>query len=479
MPIRGAADSSARPFRRASTEHFDPVPESEVKHIAGKYATSSQSERSLALAEYKAGVRAALFELEMSMEPVQCNDLSEPSRMFQDAGQQLDNVLELMQKVNEEQSESTGAMRELMNHMTLVSPKKMREDAEEQCSVVLTAREKLIHIERILVEGHVAEATALLTQIVEFQDPEEQALAPMLQTAPSSIQEAAEANFGLGEIASAAGKAAIAETYYQTALNLFKQCEKGPEQAAFVSEAMAQLLWAVLEQEESLTEDGKIAHCREEHEELLRGLVLDSALLVQQMSGYSASSLKLLERTMQAQVSLGKWNAARLLCDDVVDAASEVHEHEPHKLAAVMARAASLLTSNVAASSAETVEQALQLSEKAMKLVKATDAAENQVGTLLQCCSVAAAYVELKRHSEAKAILGEAIPLLSKALGASHVSLAYVLRDCAEANLALGLILEAKSMFKQAHIAMKQNVDCFGEDDILRCYNGTQLRIQL
>jgi len=436
------------------------------------------------MAEYKEGVLKGLFNAEMCMDAVQCDDLTEPGRMFMNAGVQLQSVLDLMRQANEEQDDSTSAVNEMLKHMSAVSPKKTRDEIEDDQNVAVpTAREKITHVERILQAGEEAKAIALLRQIVEMHDAEEQALAPMLQDQPSTIQETAEANHVLGNIASAHGRAANAEKFYGDALELFKQCDESDERRAHIIDTTAQLMFSMLEQEESLNEDGEISHSREDHEELLSGLVLDSALLIMDLPQHCESGLVLIERSARAQASLGKWKAASSLCEDAVEAASVVYEQQPHKVAEIMSRCAALLTSDPInypqAMTEEIFSQALKLSEDAMELVKQAASPENEVGTLLQCCSVGGIYVEQKKYSEAKAILAEAIPILGKILGPTHVSLAYVVRDYAEACLALGFILDAKNLFKQAHMAMQQNRDCFGEDDILRCYNGTQLHIAL
>merc|ERR1712216_747926 len=89
--------------------------------------------------------------------------------------------------------------------------------------------------------------------------------------------------------------------------------------------------------------------------------------------------------------------------------------------------------------------------EQAVQILQQNPSLQTEVVTLVQCCAVAALYLEQKRFEEAKTILEHTTPKLCEALGETHMSVCYVLRDYAEVCFALGLRQQAKKLFKQAY----------------------------
>eukprot|EP00658_Telonema_sp_P-2_P039653 TRINITY_DN28336_c0_g1_i2.p1 TRINITY_DN28336_c0_g1~~TRINITY_DN28336_c0_g1_i2.p1 ORF type:complete len:278 (-),score=72.15 TRINITY_DN28336_c0_g1_i2:273-1106(-) len=259
---------------------------------------------------------------------------------------------------------------------------------------------------------------------------------------------------------------------YKSALEKLAQCET--RQYDQKQALMAKLIHCSLLQNEELDDENEIHHNDDVREDDLRGLLCDAGLLLQMPGGVTENELLLTENVAKAQASLGRWVDAEDTVARAVVVAKALHlERDPESAAASIARIAAILGDGGSRA------RMLEHTEEAVRILREHPSSAAQTVTWIQCCSIASIYMEEKRYEEANRILEEATPALCQVLGETNVSVAFVLRDHAEVCLALGKRQEAKVLFKMAYTAMQANDDCFGEDDLLRVYNGTKLHIEL
>lgn len=432
----------------------------------GKQELRGAGSRDQVLHRIKEELLDGLSLCEMDNTPVVPSDITLPGRMFFDAKFQLQSAQALMRRAGEEQMDSSVATREALDHMIRVAPKKVAVDPDLPPPIP-SAEEKLEQGERLLAAGNIYESHALFTQVAEMRDEFE----PSLQLEQSTALQAATATEHLGDMACGQRKPALAEELYTLSLALLKESQE--QQYDRTREVLAKIISTSLLLTEEVDEEGTLIHRDEGREDTLKGLLCDATLLLQMPGGATVSELHLSESVAKAQAGLGRWDEAELLYARAVELAAQLYsESDPGAVATVMARVASLLSDELK------LENALEYAEGAVRLLKEHQSGTQAV-TLLQCCAVATIYFEQKRHEEAKKILEEATPMLCEELGPMHISVAFVLRDYAEVCFALGLRQESKMLFKQAYEAMKAHPDCFGEDDMVRVYNGTKMHIEI
>jgi len=440
----------------------------ETEHILR--ASEGRDFGSLSLNEQREEVLATLCTCELDSTPLIHKDMSLPGRLFVDARSGIKDIEALVRQASEEQGEATKATREALEHMRRVSPKK-RKDQEAEPEVVVisvkSAGQKLSHVERLLAMGaDPHEVMNILTQVKEMYDEFE----PALQDVPSTCLEAAIACQQLGVLSSGQAKFMQAENLYFEALELLNKADDDHSESK--REVTAKLILNSLCMVEDFDDEtDAIKHSDADHEDKLKSLICDAEYMLGIPGAPTPNELLLTESIAKAKISLGKIESAQEDCEQAIGLAKQLYmEREPQTVASVLARMAAVLGDST---------QGFQYAEEALEILKQIPELQNEVATLVQCSAVASNYVDQGRLEEAHQILEKTAPQLVGALGATHISVAYLFRDHAEVCFAQGKRLEAKKLFKQAYEAMDANRDCFGEDDMLRCYNGMKMYIEV